>query len=115
MPIYEFLCQKCHVKSSILVRSTKETFTPECPACGSHDISRVISSFSYHKSMQTVHEDYGEPKMFQTPDYYKDPRNIGRWTEKRFKDMDIEMPQKLQEQIQAAREGELPETLKEQL
>jgi hypothetical protein len=46
-------------------------------------------------------------------DYYKDPRNIGRWAEKRFNEMSIEMPPQLREEIQAAREGELPESLKD--
>ncbi len=51
--------------------------------------------------------------MFPSSDYYKDPRNIGRWTEKKFQDMGMEMPSEIQQQIQAAREGELPESLKE--
>jgi hypothetical protein len=51
--------------------------------------------------------------MHPSPDYYKDPRNIGRWAEKRFQQMGVEMPSKVQEMIQAAREGELPEPVKD--
>ena len=51
--------------------------------------------------------------MFPGQDYYKDPRNIGRWTEKKFQDMGIEMPTEIQQKIQASREGELPEQLKD--
>ena len=51
--------------------------------------------------------------MFPGLDYYKDPRNIGRWTEKKFQDMGVELPGQIQQQIQAAREGELPGSLKE--
>ena len=115
MPIYEFLCQKCQTKSSILVRSIDESFTVECPACGSSDLERMVSSFAYHRSMKTIHEESGEPEMFPGPDYYKDPRNIGRWTEKRFKELNVDMPTQIQEEIQAARDGELPKTLKEKL
>ena len=46
-------------------------------------------------------------------DFYKDPRNIGRWTEKKFKDMGVDMPSELKQEIDAAREGELPESLTE--
>ena len=74
---------------------------------------RTISSFAHHKSIKTVWEESGEPTMSPSPDYYQDPRNIGRWAEKRFKEMGIEMPASLQEKIQAAREGELPEALKD--
>ena len=113
MPIYEFLCQKCHTKSSVLVKNIAESITPNCPACGSSDLARVITSFAYHKSIQTIHEEAGEPQMSPSTDYYKDPRNIGRWTEKRFKELGIDMPSKVEEQIKAAREGEMPKSLKE--
>lgn len=63
--------------------------------------------------MKTVHEESGEPSMFPGSDYYKDPRNIGRWTERKFQDMGMEMPAEIQQKIQAAREGEMPESLKE--
>jgi len=115
MPIYEFLCQRCHTRSSILVKNIAEPLAPRCPACGSNDLVRVIASFAHHKSTKTVREESGEPQRFSGPDYYKDPRNIGRWTEKRFKELGLDMPAQIQEQIQSARQGELPESVKEKL
>jgi hypothetical protein len=76
-------------------------------------MARVISTFAYHKSLKTIHEESGEPSMYPSTDYYKDPRNIGRWAEKRFKDLGMEMPSEIQQKIQAAREGELPESVKD--
>jgi len=113
MPIYEFLCQSCHRKVSFLVKTFSDSFAPKCPNCDSTNVVRTVSSFAYHKSMQAVWEESGEPSMVSSPDYYEDPHNIGRWAEKRFKEMGIQMPTHLQEKIQAAREGELPESLKE--
>lgn len=112
MPVYEFFCQSCRRKSSFLVRSAS-SFEPKCSTCGSTDIKRIISSFAYHKSLSTVYEESGELGNFASPDYYKDPRNIGRWAEKKFKDMGMEMPGEIQKKIQAAREGELPEPVKD--
>jgi hypothetical protein len=51
--------------------------------------------------------------MRPNEDYYKDPRNIGRWVERKFQDMGQELPPQIHEKIQAAREGELPEPLKD--
>ena len=113
MPIYEFICQNCHKKQSFLVRDISIAFTPECSFCGSNNLSRAVSGFAYHKSMKTVWEESGEPTTHPGEDYYKDPRNIGRWAEKRFREMGEEMPPQLQEKIQAAREGVLPEPLKD--
>ncbi len=115
MPIYEFLCQKCHNKSSILVKNIAEPLAPRCAACGSNDVVRVLTSFAHHKSTNTIWQESGEPQRASAPDYYKDLRNIGRWTEKRFKELDLDMPVQIQEQIQAARQGELPESVKEKL
>lgn len=111
MPIYEFVCQNCHRKASFLVRDAQ--FSPQCSLCGSTKLSRVVSSFAYHKSMQTVWEESGEPTMHPSEDYYKDPRNIGRWVEKKFEQMGEEVPPQLHEKIQAAREGVMPEPLKD--
>jgi len=113
MPIYEFCCNSCHQKLSLLVKSIAEPLSPSCPACGGKDLTRLISGFAFHKSLKTTHEEAGEPTMFPGPDYYKDPRNIGRWTEKRFKEMGVEIPEKAQQMIQAARQGELPEPVKD--
>lgn len=113
MPVYEFYCSTCGKKSSFFVRSVLTSFVPRCASCGSPNLTRIISTFAYHKSIKTIHEESGEPSMYPSLDYYKDPRNIGRWAEKRFKDMGIEMPDEIRQKIQAAREGELPEPLKD--
>jgi putative FmdB family regulatory protein len=115
MPIYEFLCSKCNTTSSILVKSASATFAARCSACGSGDLVRLISRCSYHKSTSTIWEESGEPRRNARLDYYKDPRNIGRWTEKKFKEMGMDMPAQIKEEIDAAREGELPKSLKEKL
>ena len=115
MPVYEFLCQKCHTKSSVLIKSVAAPFTAHCSACDSGDLVRVVSSFAYHKALQTIWEESGEPQRFPSPDYYKDPRNIGRSTEKRFQELGLDMPSSIKEEIQAAREGELPKSLKDKL
>jgi hypothetical protein len=72
-----------------------------------------VSGFAYHKSLKTVWEESGEPTLNPSPDYYKDPQNIGRWVEKKFQDIGQELPSQIQEKIQAAREGVLPEPLKD--
>lgn len=112
MPIYEFLCNSCQNKTSLFVKSISEPFSPACSACGSKDLTRLISSFTYRRSLKSIHEQSGEPDKPRA-DYYQDPRNIGRWTEKRFKELGVEMPSQVQEMIEAAREGELPHSVKE--
>lgn len=112
MPIYEFVCNQCQERTSLFVRRFTESLSPCCAACGSKDLNRLVCTFAYHKSLKAIHEEAGEPDR-PGPDYYQDPRNIGRWTEKRFQEMGLEMPSLIQEMIQASREGELPQPVKE--
>lgn len=113
MPIYEFVCQNCHKRLDFLVRDISAPFASKCSFCGNANLSRAISSFACHKSLKTVWEESGEPTIHPSEDYYKDPRNIGRWVEKKFQNLGQELPSQIQEKIQEAREGVLSEPLKD--
>ena len=111
MPIYEFQCNNCRRKLSVFVKSITSSIETVCPYCNSKDLVRLVSSFGISKTIKSVHEQTGEDE--RSPDYYKDPRNIGRWTERKFKEMGMEMPSQIREMIDAAREGEMPGPVKE--
>lgn len=113
MPIYEFKCQDCGRLSSIFTKSIDASYEAACRHCGSRRLTRAVSRFAYHKSEQTILEEYGEPGFDAPLEQYKDPRQIGRWVEKRFKEYGMELPHEAQEMIQAAREGEFPEPIKD--
>lgn len=111
MPIYEFKCADCGKLNSIFTRSVNSPIDARCAQCGSRKLERAISKFAYHKSEADILRDYGaEPKRLED---YKDPRQIGRWAERKFDEMGIEMPQEARKMIDAAREGEFPEPVKD--
>lgn len=111
MPIYEFKCADCGRLSSIFTKSMGKEFEATCQHCGGRNLSRAVSRFAYHRSEQALLEQYGaEPER---PEDYKDPRQIGRWTERKFKEYGLELPEQAREMIDAAREGELPEPVKD--
>jgi len=121
MPIYEFRCNGCRKKVGLFIKSIAGPFSPECPNCGSKELERMISSFAYHRSHQTWLDEAGPPQAMGGPDYYKDPRNIGRWAEHRLKELGMDMRSEeywntfseVREMIDAAREGEMPEPVKD--
>jgi len=107
MPIYEFKCQECGRLTSVFVRSMGAPSEATCQHCGERRLERVISRFAYHKSEQAMLDEYGsEPKRLED---YKDPRQIGRWVERRFKEYGMDVPDEARKMIDAAREGEFPE------
>ena len=113
MPIYEYICSTCNKKVTVFLRTASPEAKPLCPVCGNGGLTRIISSFAIHKSISTIYEESGTPGGAISADYYKDPRNIGRWTEKKFEEMGMEMPSQVQGMIQAAREGDMPESVKD--
>ncbi len=110
MPIYEFFCPNCQRKLSIFVKSIAAYTEATCPYCGSGELVRLMSNFGISRTIKSVHEEFSNPN---SPDYYKDPRNIGRWVEKKFREMGEEVPSQVREMIDAAREGEMPGPVKE--
>ncbi len=111
MPIYEYSCADCGRLTSVLLKTMSAEMKATCNHCGSKKLSRALSRFAYHKSGQRVLEEHGaEPRSLED---YKDPRQIGRWAERKMDEYGIEMPKQAREMIDAAREGELPSPVSE--
>ncbi len=113
MPIYEYRCKDCGRLTSVFTRSVSQTVEPTCSHCGGAALERAPSKFAYHRTEQQILEQYGTPEPGAGPDAYKDPRQIGRWVEKRFDEMGMELPSEARKMIDAAREGEFPEPVKD--
>jgi putative FmdB family regulatory protein len=45
VPIYEYRCEACGKKSSVLV-ATFSSPDPDCPHCGKHELRRLVSTFA---------------------------------------------------------------------
>lgn len=111
MPIYEYTCRDCGKLNSVFTRSVSAKLDAKCRECGSGKLERALSKFAYHKSEADILRDYGsEPKRLED---YKDPRQIGRWAERKFDEFGIDMPQEARQMIDAAREGEFPDPVKD--
>jgi putative FmdB family regulatory protein len=111
MPIYEYRCAECGDYTSVFTRSVNGSPDAKCRSCGSGKLERALSKFAYHRSEADILRDYGsEPKRLED---YKDPRQIGRWAERKFNEFGVEMPQEARQMIDAAREGEFPDPVKD--
>ena len=84
MPVYEYRCNGCRRVTSVFVRTISDPKSPACDHCGNADLDRVMSRVAYHRTMDRVWEESGPPAMDSGDDYYRDPRNIGRWMEQRL-------------------------------
>ena len=108
MPLYEFRCRACQVRFTLLARTWGASLGATCRRGGSPGVERLVSRF-YHRAAP----EPGEARSLPGDDYYREPRNIGRWTEKRFRQMGLELPPEVQDDIEVARQTELPESWEE--
>jgi putative FmdB family regulatory protein len=113
MPIYEYRCEECRRLTSVFVRGAAVESQPACEHCGSRRTARAVSKFSVARTTQQVLDSHGDPSL--DGGEYRDPRQLGRWAEKRFEDYGMEMPSEAREMIDAAREGVFPQPLDEPL
>ncbi|MSQ11362.1 MAG: zinc ribbon domain-containing protein [Dehalococcoidia bacterium] len=50
MPVYEYRCQQCKRKVSVLFRSFSDTRAPSCQHCGSAQLTRLVSRVTVMKT-----------------------------------------------------------------
>ena len=112
MPIYEFRCAGCSKVTNYFTRKVDLAVSPACEHCGSAKTSRMMSKFGRTYSQSDIIEKYGDPSD-GGPDSYRDPRQIGTWVEKKFQNYGMDLPDGAREMIDAAREGDFPDPVKD--
>ena len=104
MPIYEYECQGCRRRVSVLVRSVAGHTSPRCPRCGSAELSRLMSRFATVKSEDARLESLADPSQYGDLDE-NDPKSVTRF----MKRMGQEMGEDLGEDLDAAMEETMSE------
>lgn len=97
MPIYEYDCQGCRRRVSLLVRSLSSNEAPRCPRCGSAELARLMSRFATPKSEDARLEAAADPSQFGDLDE-NDPRSVARFVKR----MGEEMGEDLGDDLDAA-------------
>ena len=113
MPIYEFRCDDCQRITNHFTRKIDTVVTAACEHCGGARTSRMMSKFGRSYSRSDIIDKYGDASSGRGPDDYRDPRQIGGWVEKRFEEYGMDLPDGAREMIDAAREGEFPDPVKD--
>lgn len=86
MPIYEYECQGCRRRVSVLVRSLAGGEAPRCPRCGSAELSRLMSRFATVKSEDARLEDLADPSRYGDLDE-NDPKSVARYVQRMGREM----------------------------
>lgn len=108
MPIYEYECKDCGRAFSLLVLKSAEAANVQCNACGSPNISKLMSKFAFHQT-EASRIDALETGRPRDDSFYRDNRNIGLWAKKRAREMGVDLGQSFEETVDKARTGKFME------
>lgn len=86
MPIYEYECEKCHRRTSVLTLRVSEKPKPVCEKCGSTKLSRLMSRFAMPRSEEARLDALGDPSSFGDIDE-NDPQSVARAMRKMGREM----------------------------
>ena len=80
MPIYEYRCNNCGRKVSLLVRGSSSE--PVCTACGSKELSRLFSTFAMKRPDTAVYDDILSDPYLMRGLKENNPRALAKWSRK---------------------------------
>lgn len=86
MPIYEYACQECRRKSSVLVLNPRNPSMASCRHCGSSRMERLLSRFASPKSEDARLASLADPANLGEIDE-SDPRSVARVMKKMGQEM----------------------------
>lgn len=114
MPIYEYRCIDCGRRTSVFTRSMNDELNPVCRACGSENMSRLISRVSVVQSEESRLESLADPSNFAGLDE-DDPRSLGRFMRKMSQEMGEDLGPEFDEVVDRLESGQSPEEIEESM
>ena len=106
MPLYEYRCQACRRRSTVLVKSMSSSTDPTCEHCGSKNMTRLISKFSFRRSWGSSLDwapDSGYPENIDE----EDPTQVAQWMRRMQHEMGDEVTPEFEEIVQEMESGDM--------
>ncbi len=116
MPIYEYRCQDCRRRVSILWRTfaEAETAAPVCPRCGGRNLVRLVSRVRVVRSEESRLEDLSDPSFLSDFDE-NDPRSMARLMRKMADEVGEELGPEFEEVVDRLEAGQSPEEIEKEM
>jgi putative FmdB family regulatory protein len=86
MPIYEYECEKCRRRTSVLTMRVSEQAEPVCRHCGGKSMRRLMSRFAMPRSEEARLGSLADPANFSGIDE-NDPKSVARMMRRMGREM----------------------------
>lgn len=110
MPVYEYRCQSCRRKVSVLVRGFSGAGEVTCNFCGSKDLARLFSTFATVRTDQDVYGDILDDPVLVNRMMNNDPTALVEWS-RRMGGTEGEKQPEYQEMVERLERGESYESV----
>jgi len=105
VPIYEYRCNGCRRKVTVLTLRVSEAVDAACEHCGSRDLARLMSRFAMVRSEDGRLDDLTDPSALDGLDE-KDPKSMARWMRKMGKELGEDAGEDFDEMVDELEAGE---------
>lgn len=114
MPIYDYRCNQCGRRVSILWRtwSDLETKTPVCSRCGGRDLKRLVARVAVLHSEDSHLENLADPSTLGDLDE-NDPKSVARMMRKMSREAGEDLGPEFGEVVDRLESGQSPEDIEE--
>lgn len=110
MPVYEYRCNTCHRKVSLLVRGFSEVPAAVCSNCGSRDLTRLFSTFACLRTDKDVYDDILSDSQLVNRMMANDPGALVEWS-RRLEGSEGEKSSEYGEALERMEKGESPDQI----
>jgi putative FmdB family regulatory protein len=105
MPLYEYRCNSCRRRVSVLVRGFSGAKDVTCNFCGSKDLTRLFSTFSRVRTDHDVYGDILDDSTLVNRMMHNDPTAMVEWS-RRMGGTEGEKTGEYQEMVERLEGGE---------
>lgn len=107
MPLYEYRCQKCRRRVTILVQQPSKG-PGACPECGGAQLERLFSSFRMGRSEMQAYDDILTDNQLCRGLMKSDPRALAEWNKRMSRGSDETIAPEYEEMLEKMESGEMP-------
>jgi putative FmdB family regulatory protein len=99
MPLFEFRCEECSRRFTLLVGMTAEQRDRKCPRCGSERVRKLISRFRVGRSEEALLDNLADPSTLGDPE---DPKQMADWMRRVGREMGEDLGDDFEELVEEA-------------
>jgi putative FmdB family regulatory protein len=105
MPIYEYICENCKKRVSLLILNPSTYGKPVCPLCKGTKLERIMSRFRTLQSDEKRMEKLADTSSFSGLDE-NDPVSVAKWAKKMGRELGDDVGEGFDEMVDQTIEEE---------